>query len=138
VVGAAELDSRLQDLQRDLFVLGAQMATPPGSTLAATMTPVGPEHCRRLEQWIDDASAGAEPLEHFILPGGCELAARLHVARTCCRRAERAVISLHRHEPLPPDVIVYLNRLGDLLFAWSRQVNRDANCPETQWIPGDR
>jgi cob(I)alamin adenosyltransferase len=79
-----------------------------------------------------------EPLSSFILPGGCELAARLHVARTCCRRAERALVTLHRAEPVAQEIIVYLNRLGDLLFAWARQANREANRPDVPWVPENK
>ncbi len=130
-----QLGPRMESIQRDLFVLGAQLATPPTSTAAASLGRVGPDRCGQLERWIDEATGRVEPLRHFILPGGCELAARLHMARTSCRNAERAVVALHRAEPLEPDTIVYLNRLGDLLFAWSRQANHEAKCPETLWMP---
>jgi cob(I)alamin adenosyltransferase len=138
-VGAAgEMGDRLLAIQHDLFDMGAHLAVPPGSEGTRRVPHLGPDHCRRLEQWIDDAMSRVEPLSSFILPGGCELAARLHVARTCCRRTERAVITLHRAEPVAQEIIVYLNRLGDLLFAWARQANREANCPDVPWVPENK
>lgn len=134
VVARDDIQARLLEIQHDLFDLGAHLAAPPDSERARTVPHVGPEHCRRLEQWIDDAVARVEPLSQFILPGGCELAARLHLARAVCRRTERAIVSLHRTEPLAQDVIVYLNRLGDLMFAWSRQANREQDLPDVPWI----
>jgi cob(I)alamin adenosyltransferase len=115
--------------------MGAHLAVPPDSQRTRAVPHVGSDHCRRLEQWIDQATALVEPLSRFILPGGCELAARLHMARTCCRRVERAVVGLHRLEPVTQEIIVYLNRLGDLLFAWARQANAEANRPDVLWIP---
>ncbi len=134
IAARAEMADRLDAIQQELFVLGAQLATPAKSQCLLSRG-IGPEHVQQLETWIDEATAAVEPLQHFVLPGGSELAARLHVARTVCRRTEREVIALHRVEPVSQDIIVYLNRLGDLLFAWSRQANWQANCPETQWIP---
>jgi cob(I)alamin adenosyltransferase len=126
---------RLAAIQHDLLSMGAQLAAPPGSPKAATVPHISPDHCRRLEGWVDEATAQVDRLSRFILPGGCELAARLQMARTCCRRAERAVVTLYRLEPVAQDVVVYLNRLSDLMFAWSRQANHEANCPDVPWIP---
>ena len=70
------------------------------------------------------------------MPGGGELAARLHMARTICRRAERGMITLARHEDVSRDVRVYVNRLSDLLFAWARQANAQAGVPDVEWTPG--
>ncbi len=138
VAATGEFVERLVAIQRDLLDMGAHLAAPPNSERARTVPRIGAEQCRRLETWIDESTARVEPLSHFILPGGCELAARLQVARTVCRRAERAVVSLHRTEPLAPEIIVYLNRLSDLMFAWSRQANREAHCPDVIWTPGHR
>jgi cob(I)alamin adenosyltransferase len=123
-------------LQRALFVMGAQLAAGPAGKTDQPPVSVKPDDVIRLEQWIDEATALVAPLSHFVIPGGSELAARLHVARTVCRRAERAVISLHRAEQTAAEAIVYLNRLGDLLFAWARVANRQANCPDMKW-PAD-
>lgn len=138
VAATTPISERLLAVQQDLFTMGAQLAVPPASPKAAEVPHISPDQCRRLEGWVDEAAAGVEPLSRFILPGGCELAARLHMARTCCRRAERAVVTLHRAEPVAPDAVVYLNRLGDLLFAWSRQANHDANRPDVPWTPENR
>lgn len=102
------------------------------------MPDVGPDDCKRLEAWAMMPTSGVAPLTRFILPGGCELSARLHMARTCRRRAERAVISLHRAEPVAQDVVVYLNRLGDLMFAWARRANHEAGSPDVLWISEQR
>lgn len=136
VAAERTMAERLLAIQHDLFAMGAQLAVPPGSPRDAAVPHLGPQHCRRLEAWVDEAVSRVPPLTHFILPGGCELSARLHMARTCCRRAERAVISLHRVEPVAQDVIVYLNRLGDLMFAWARMANQEAGCPDVLWVPG--
>jgi cob(I)alamin adenosyltransferase len=125
----------LQNIQEDLFVIGAELATPPGIKPPGNVPTIGAEHISTLEGWIDEACAAVEPLKNFVLPGGTELAARLHLARTCCRRAERAVVSLARNSEVRPDVIVYLNRLSDLLFAWARRANRAAGCPDLLWVP---
>lgn len=132
-----EMNDRLLAVQHELFILGARLAAPPDSDPARPVPHLEADHCRRLETWVDQATARVEPLSRFILPGGCELAARLHAARTCCRRAERAVVTLHRVQPVPQEIIVYLNRLGDLMFAWARQANREANYPDVLWIPND-
>lgn len=131
---AGELSERLRLVQNELFVLGGELATPPDSRQVGSVALVDTEMSQRLEGWIDAAVASAPPLRNFILPGGTELSARLHLARTCCRRAERAVVSLKRLEGVRPEVIVYLNRLGDLLFAWARQVNHEAGVADQIWV----
>jgi cob(I)alamin adenosyltransferase len=136
VAGASNVSTAAARVQQDLFVLGAQLAATGGADVAGTNVALGLDDIRRLEKWIEQATAQVEPLSNFILPGGCELAARLHVARTVCRRAERAVVSLHRVRPTADEAIVYLNHLGDLLFAWARLANRQANCPDDPWRPG--
>ena len=103
----------LHAIQSDLFVLGAELATRDGVTPQLAITPA---KVARLEQLLDETCANLPDLANFVLPGGCELAARLHVARTVCRRAERAVVSLARHATVAPTPLVYLNRLSDLLF----------------------
>lgn len=133
--GAEPMHSRLSTAQEELFILGAELATPADSPRAAAIPRVDAAICTRLESWVDEATSRTEPLMHFVLPGGTELACRLHVARTVCRRAERAVVALARVVEVPPEVVVYLNRLGDLLFAWARQANAGSGRPETCWIP---
>ncbi len=123
----AALDALLAEVQADLFAIGAQLATAPGTkTLSA---PVGAERVSAIERAIDDSEGRLPELENFILPGGSPVGAMLHVARAVCRRAERRVVGLGA----PDSVIVYLNRLSDLLFSLARQVNRAAGAEEVQW-----
>lgn len=126
------LSSLLRRLQNDLFVLGSELADPDHSGKTARL---GSTDVERLERWIDEASAAVEPMRQFILPGGSELASRLHLARTVSRRAERAVVTLGRQTPLGGHSIVYLNRLSDLLFALARQANAAAGVPDVPWKP---
>lgn len=135
-VGAsATLISRVQQVQSDLFCLGAELATPEGAKQSGFVPHLADADVTRLEGWIDEACAATPPIRHFVLPGGTELAARLHLARTVCRRAERATVHLGRETAVRNTVVVYLNRLSDLLFAWSRWVNHEAGCPEVIWNP---
>lgn len=130
----ADLAGRIRRVQEDLFRIGADLATPEGEGPARARVPVvGPADVARLEQWIDEACAGVAPLHTFILPAGVELATRLHVARTTCRRTERRVIELVLERLASEHVLVYLNRLGDLLFAWARWANHEAGVPDTPW-----
>lgn len=129
------LRESLQRIQNEMFVLGAELATPSKSNADAHIPHLRADAIGRLESWIDEAVEPAPPLRHFILPGGSELAARLHLARTCCRRAERRVITLSHDEPVRPDLIVYLNRLSDLLFAWARLANNRQSVPDRLWDP---
>ena len=129
------LDGRIEQIQRELFAVGVELSTPAAATRPPRIGLVGPIHSRRLESWIDEACAATAPLANFVLPGGCELAARMHLTRTCCRRVERSVVGLRETEPVRDEVIAYLNRLGDLLFAWARQANREAGVPDVLWIP---
>jgi cob(I)alamin adenosyltransferase len=126
------MNSLLGLIQAELFVLGAQLATQPGIRLA--VKPITRTHIARLERAIDSASAKLPSLSAFILPGGSELAAELHVARTICRRAERAIVALAKKEEVAPDVIVYVNRLSDLLFVLARLANASAGVPDTPWV----
>ena len=91
-----------------------------------------------MERWIDAADEELEPLRSFILPGGGEGAARLHLARTVCRRAERRVIALAREAHIPEEPIVYLNRLSDLLFTLARLANHRAGVDDVAWKGGER
>jgi cob(I)alamin adenosyltransferase len=125
-------DHQLEQVQRVLFVIGADLATP--TTWAAQRT--GPAAVSQLEKWIDAASAQLEPLKKFILPGGAPTAAALHLARTICRRAERSVVALGVLKPIEqpnPEICVYLNRLSDLLFVWARLENLHAGVEEAVW-----
>jgi len=127
------LSSRLAELQQDLFCLGSELAAPGGLAQAKSGSRLDAGENHRMESWIDEAQTAAPGPRRFVLPGGTELASRLHIARTCCRRAERCVVNLHRISPVRPEVLIYLNRLSDLLFAWALWANQQAGQPETAW-----
>ena len=130
----AQVD-RVQHIQNTLFVIGAELATTRGNTARPSFVPIEKAEVERLEGWIDEATDAVPPLRNFILPGGSEGGARLHVARSVCRRAERAVITLASSEEVRPVIIHYLNRLSDLLFAWARETNHTQRQPEIPWEP---
>lgn len=127
-----ETVATLNRIQGELFVLGAELATPTGEKPNLR---VGESQVKQLEQWIDAASAEVAPLRNFILPGGTTTAANLHLARTVCRRAERAVVALSQTQPVGQWAIIYLNRLSDLLFALARQANKRASVEDIPWHP---
>ncbi len=129
-----EIDSLLASIQTDLFTLGAELACVPGKEDKLSMTLVNESDAKRLEDAIDHAEEGLEPLKNFVLPGGSEQAAHLHHARTVCRRAERAVLALD-DAPARNDVVIYLNRLSDLLFTLARRENHLRNVADVPWAP---
>jgi cob(I)alamin adenosyltransferase len=128
----ADIDAVLAQIQNALFKLGADLATPRS---------VASKHIKRmtlkdalpLEKIIDTFEGHLKPLKFFILPGGSRIAARLHFARTVCRRAERVVVRLSRNEDIGDAIVVFLNRLSDLLFILARYANHVANVSETTW-----
>ena len=124
-----------EGIQRDLFAVGGRLASPaPDPTSAAAQkTVVAPERIAELERAIDRADEQLPPLSTFILPGGAPKAAQLHQARTVCRRAERAIVALHRADELPAEILRYVNRLSDLLFMLARLANRRAGIPDRTW-----
>jgi|CXWL01.1.fsa_nt_gi cob(I)alamin adenosyltransferase len=127
-----QIAQRLAEIQADLFVVGAELATPQGHR---PPNAISESQIAQLEQWIDEACDETKPLRTFVLPGGTALAAALHLARTVCRRAERAVVSLSQEEAVSSTVVVYLNRLSDLLFAWARLANQRAGVADIPWNP---
>lgn len=134
--GQDELARRVQSIQADLFTLGANLATPApedGGRRNDYIPELPTARVAEMEAWIDDAETELEPLRAFILPGGTQAAALLHLARTVCRRAERRVIHLAREARIEPEVVVYLNRLSDLLFTLARLSNRRAGVPDVPW-----
>lgn len=132
-----ELRARLIAVQNDLFDVGADLCVPDrGEKLEWTPLRVEMSQAERLEKEIDGLNARLEPLDSFVLPGGSEAAARLHVARTITRRAERRVVALKATgEPVSEAVAIYLNRLSDLLFVASRIANEDG-AADVKWTPG--
>ncbi len=132
-----QIRSRLARIQGELFSIGAVLASSGGDERLTTGTAVSPKHVERLETWIDEASRPVAALRSFILPGGGEWASRLHVCRTVCRRAERRVVAIGTKQQADLDAIRYLNRLGDLLFAWARLANHAAGIADVEWSASD-
>lgn len=131
---ASDLDAVLAHVQNDLFTIGGDLATPEEARVKQTQPlELRVDDIRRLEQAIDRLDAELPPLHQFILPGGTAIAAALHVARTVARRAERRVVSLAQGAQVHPQVIVYLNRLSDLLFVMARTANHRAGLPDVPW-----
>lgn len=130
---SAEMDGLLAGIQNDLFDVGAELATP--DTTNRKIPTVDDSSITRLELAIDRYELTLPPLRQFILPGGCAAAAALHVARTVCRRAERRLVTLMQKpaERVPQNVLVYLNRLSDLLFVLARAANHEASVPDVAW-----
>lgn len=128
------IDEVLVPLQRDLFAIGALLATPDQDKMRKQLEKARIDEGRiaELERAIDDCDRELEPLKAFVLPGGTPKSAALHVARTVCRRAERRVIGLE-NENIPELVVVYLNRLSDLLFSLARVANARAGAGEVTW-----
>ena len=125
----------LGEVQKDLFAIGGQLASPdPNKVAKALAKAVVPEgRVSAFEAAIDRADTELEPIKAFVLPAGTPKAAALHVARTVCRRAERAVVALNREHPVDPVILVYLNRLSDLLFTLARLANRKAGIADRTW-----
>jgi cob(I)alamin adenosyltransferase len=127
-----EIDALLDRIQHDLFALGADLATPR-SLEKESIRRFDAGETHTLERAIDRLTPGLKPIRNFILPGGSPQAAHLHLARTVCRRAERAVVRLSRHEDIGKGAVAYLNRLGDLLFVLARYANHTAGVQEIRW-----
>jgi cob(I)alamin adenosyltransferase len=136
--GANEaIADRLGILQADLFVLGSHLASPPAppGRRRPGLPPLPETRVGEMERWIDEAEAELEPLRSFVLPAGEPSATALHLARTVCRRAERRVVALARSQAVEPGIVVYLNRLSDLLFMLARLANHRAGVPDVPWQP---
>lgn len=121
-----EIDEALALIQNDLFTVGGDLASP----VEVEVPRVAESFVTTLEELSDRFLKELEPLKEFILPGGCEAGATLHLARTVARRAERRVVALGETEEINSETVVYLNRLSDLLFILARCVNRRAGVPE--------
>jgi cob(I)alamin adenosyltransferase len=125
-------DRILAQVQVDLFTLGAELACVPGKEVSLGMSLLDEDDSARLEDAIDEAEKELAPLKTFVLPGGSAQAAALHLARTVCRRAERGVLSID-DAPARSDVVIYLNRLSDLLFTLARHANVKARVEDVPW-----
>ncbi|MDO5756741.1 MAG: cob(I)yrinic acid a,c-diamide adenosyltransferase [Rhodobacterales bacterium] len=133
-----ETDEAMSRIQNDLFDLGADLCRPDMDKDATAEYPplrLSPTQVERLEAEIDMMTKVLEPLRSFILPGGTELAAHLHLCRTVCRRAERGATELSETEELNPAAVKYLNRLSDWFFVAARMAN-DGGKGDVLWVPG--
>lgn len=136
VVAPAAVAAELHRIQNDLFDLGADLATPGEDFGPSEMVlRIVPDQVAWLETAIDAHNAALHPLTSFILPGGSECAARVHLARAIARRAERACVALAKEAPVNPQAIAFLNRLSDYLFVLARAINADA-AGDVLWVPG--
>lgn len=129
------LPGLLEAVQQDLLVAGTELMAPSREGSGKDLPRLAGDDTAKLETAIDDLMATLPELRNFILPGGTETAARLHLARAVCRRAERRVTTLRRNEDVSPDVCGYLNRLGDLLFTLARYANHAAGAADVIWAP---
>ena len=132
--GLPELAQILLRVQHELFNLGAILATMP-EDVHPKQARITTAESEQLEHEIDRMNAGLPPLRSFVLPGGSRLNAEMHICRTICRRAERLTVALAAHSHVDPEVLTYLNRLGDALFVWSRWASHQTGTPETLWEP---
>ena len=128
-------EALLADIQRDLFAVGGRLAAPRPDKVSDALqkAKLDDERVRALETAIDRLQEDLPELTAFILPGGTPKAAAFHVARTVCRRAERAVVALREGEDVPTEILTYLNRLSDLLFVLARTANHAAGRPDRTW-----
>jgi len=134
LISDSEIVGALIEIQKDLFSLGASLADPDfGEKKRSPKFHVSETRITDLETWIDRWEAELSPLQQFILPGGSQAGACLHMARTVCRRAERQIVHLGRLEKLAPLPLIYLNRLSDFLFVLARYINHKATSPEIPW-----
>ena len=133
VVSDESLDTLLHQIQNQLFEVGAELASTPSRAAKGGLPQIDQSHVETLERAIDDYEADLKPLESFVLPGGSEEAARFHVARTVCRRAERATVTLTAEEEVRDEISRYLNRLSDLLFVLARHANHRAGVADIPW-----
>ncbi|MSR40842.1 MAG: cob(I)yrinic acid a,c-diamide adenosyltransferase [Phycisphaerales bacterium] len=125
-------------IQSRLFDLGADLATPAGAKHSERVMRITEQHVTEAERWIDEFDAMNPPLRAFVMPSGCELAARLHIARTVSRRAERLMVALSMTEAVGAGALQYINRLSDLLFAMARAANHLQGINDIPWIPSTR
>lgn len=137
-VAEKDLLSLFNQVQNELFDLGADLATPvqkAKNKRQKEVPRVSEKQIKQLEKWIDQYQESLSPLKNFILPGGAVQAAYIHITRGVCRRAEREVVRLMEKEDIEKNVLIYLNRLSDLLFVLARVVNHRSNIQEPVWLP---
>jgi cob(I)alamin adenosyltransferase len=132
--GLGDLDALTKSLQDQLFTVGAVLATPSGTKASEHIPKLQPSWVTAMEEAIDGFDKELPSLTTFVLPGGTRAASLLHLARTVCRRAERRIVPLMRAGDVDPEVIVYLNRLSDLLFTMARVANHRAGVKDVPWV----
>ena len=132
--GLNELESIFERVQHELFNLGSVLATLP-QDLHPKQPRITKETIDQLEREIDHYNASLPALRSFVLPGGSRICAELHVCRTVCRRAERTLVTMSHAEEIPIEAMLYLNRLSDAMFVWSRWVNQALRVEESLWQP---
>ena len=130
------LKEHLAPIQSRLFDLGTDLATPIGSRHGDKVLRMNGAHVKNIEDSIDAIDALNDDITTFVLPGGSDLASRLHLARCICRRAERETVRLAHRDEITPESIILLNRLSDLLFASARLANKLSGVPDVPWISG--
>lgn len=130
-----DLGPWLEDIQSDLFAVGAELACPEEKLPKLSIPRIDASRIAQLEGLIDRIDPELPPLKNFVLPGGTQGAAALHQARTATRRAERRVTHLSQQSRVNPAIVVYLNRLSDLLFVLARYENSQAETPDVPWRP---
>ncbi|MEM9585743.1 MAG: cob(I)yrinic acid a,c-diamide adenosyltransferase [Planctomycetota bacterium] len=128
------IDQALRQVQHELFSIGAELATPDPEAFQLRL--ISADHIARLENWIDQYESLLPPLKTFVLPAGHLAATQLHLARAICRRAERRVVRLSHHPEadVADTLVIYLNRLSDLLFVLCRVANQQAGIPDAPWV----
>ena len=131
--GEGSIGQAILRVQNELFVVGSHLSTPEDSPSTRSLPLLDEAMVARLEMEIDAAEAELPPLRNFILPGGAELGARLHLARTVCRRAERALVDFSMDRPVSGTILTYLNRLSDWLFVMARLANKRAGVDDILW-----
>lgn len=129
----AELDALLNQIQNDLFEVGAELGSTAERKVKSMMPLIEEPQVERLERAIDRYEEGPPALENFVLPGGSESASRFHLARCVCRRAERSIVALATQEPVRGEVLRYVNRLSDLLFTLARHANHVSGVDDIPW-----
>jgi cob(I)alamin adenosyltransferase len=133
VTATGPLLEQLRAIQSDLFVIGSHLAVADGAAPPSSLPMLDESIVSRLEMQIDSAVAQLPALRTFVLPGGSELAARLHIARTVCRRAERRLVRFAQDRPVPATIVTYLNRLSDWLFVQARLANSTSKVADIPW-----
>jgi cob(I)alamin adenosyltransferase len=133
VAGSTPIGQAILRVQNELFVVGSHLSTPEDSPSTRSLPLLDDSMIARLEMEIDSAESELAPLRNFILPGGAELAARLHLARTVCRRAERILVDFSMDRPIAVTILTYMNRLSDWLFVMARLANKRAGVADIPW-----